>query len=144
MAYPKNTFLKENVPLTISPKGRSVVSGGLTLPINSSGKGSIRQLVFDLSIARPINTLPEWNIKGNAFVFSQSMNAGVPSPNDAINILFDDQNVNDYITLLPGQGIENFPFDKFWFVNAAIAGSTQAIIWIVNNPQTPLVLSNNG
>lgn len=146
-----NTFVRENLPITIIPRsGRSGVSGGPSIsdapgmsgnPGSAGAVGTIRQFVVDLTIARTLGGIGNpgpllVQIPGNLISFRESYAAGSNSVDDLMQICLDSPSQNDYVDCRVGAGIESFGFQQFWITNAAISGSNRAVLWIISKPSS--------
>lgn len=145
----QSTFLRENVPLSQTPHGKTQYIGGTSLPssypgtLGGSSVASVRQIVVDLSVDRSGNNPPlVIPITGNLIAFTESYNAGSPSSNDLMSITLLNSaspGINDPIDFRPGRGIENFPFDSISIKNSPQAGSTRALLIVISSPSSEVI-----
>jgi hypothetical protein len=153
MAKIQRTFLNENVPLVRVPHGRSAWVGGPSYQgAGNAGRNNLIEFAIDLSIARTLdgsgaNAPLLLNVAGNLVAFTESYDT-TPTPNpDAVmqvNPDLDQTNPQNFFTVRPGRGLENFPFTKLWIINPAQPANNKALIVVVSNAQFLSDLLTNG
>lgn len=131
-AFPPGTssFERQNIPMVRSDRNDSQVgsqAGKLLGGVTNLPQGFLKTLVLDLSVAR--NNV-EFKISGYAFGFVESYDSatGLPSPNDRIDVVFDDPNLNDPMRFRPFREIVAIvrPFQRILVTNTAQANKTDA------------------
>lgn len=139
-----NTFARENVPQKFNPlSARSGISTGPSWG-NAPGSGAptFRQFVVDLTVAR---SLGQGGVNGPLLItcagrlisfresYTSLTDPATNSVDDLVQICLDSPNQNDYLRLRPGGGIESYGFQRFYLINAAIPGSSEAVFWVCND-----------